>query len=1056
MKRLGGSPKRLLRALLPLTAGWIFASFFPGVLQAQVQLYIQSLRVGFETGQVSGSCSNIPGTGLCDLSSRSLADPRLEFENRSPGSSAYPNNYLYLCAQIGYTNNTTAVLSVDSLQMDVFKFVPGGKALDEESTPALHTVFFYNVGSMMATTVNGTLPSGSHACTRWDGAYNIEGEFGKTNGQYGFRATVQTNTQSDTAGNVEIKQTSAYPGESQYPIKVDVVNLHVVRSSPTPVGSGPTVAGQPYNITYRISKDASVTIKIFDSSLNVIRTVVSGLPRPGEGVPDGTLRYSDAWDGRNDRGNIVPAGVYIAEIKAQSTDFSGTDVSDAVYRQVSLDPLQITDVKVFPLLATSTSRANISFMLTEPATTYLDIWTPGTVFSDVNAANPAGSGGTLLRRIIEQQRGLSSVSIQWDGRDFAGNTRRDGNYVYSLYARLPSADNSGNPVDILTSKPKFGLVPVARGLIEISQVVPSFTSIGSSPSVGGLRPFSFRYLLSREAVVSVKVLKTDGFTVVKTLVDKGIRPGDFLNSEPWSTGTGDDGRHVEAGNYLVQLTAEDPQVPSQVSTTTAQFSLNLFRITDLNVSPLLSGASDSARIEYQLSESMEATINIYPPGTVINSDGTWPPTSAEVRSPTGGPVSAVKTITGVRPGRLRVSEPWEGRNFNGVFVQDGEYPFTLTAKSTTTPVFYAADRVIGVITVARGNIEFASFRTEPSIAPLFNSSGTVALPPYEINFTVTRQSSVTVQILNTVPPIAPVKTLLAGAAKSAFIPHKEFWDARDDSGRFVKPGFYTVRVTAIDLASELTSGSTKEDTLSVDPLRIFDVAVAPLTEQGSAEIHYQVSETMRTVVKIFKPGTTFDRQGNASPPESISLVKRFVGIRPKLSEITQPWDGTDEQLSIVPDGNYLFRIIGSTNPNAVDSITGDILDPNSILEDLVLSDVAVVRASSFDPEADFADGTYIYPNPVTADTAKVRIWVPTQARVFFKIFTLNGDLVYDKDLGEWPGGTTVQSAPNYVVWNRDNQAGKKLARGVYFAVIREEGTTGNREVFQTVKKILIP
>ena len=77
-------------------------------------------------------------------------------------------------------------------------------------------------------------------CAAWDGSYEIDGEFGKSNGQFGFRANVQTKWPGDgvSSGDVEVNHTMAYPGivssstdtdyatVAQIPIQVDVTNVH--------------------------------------------------------------------------------------------------------------------------------------------------------------------------------------------------------------------------------------------------------------------------------------------------------------------------------------------------------------------------------------------------------------------------------------------------------------------------------------------------------------------------------------------------------------------------------------------------------------------------------------------------------------------------------------------------------------------------------------------------------------------------------------------------------------------------------------------------------------
>ena len=92
-------------------------------------------------------------------------------------------------------------------------------------------------------------------CAAWDGSYEIAGEFGKSNGDFGFRATVATDVPGDNiiTDKITFNSTIAYPGMNQIPIQVDVTNVHAVRSTPTVVGNITAVAAQPYTFAYRLS-----------------------------------------------------------------------------------------------------------------------------------------------------------------------------------------------------------------------------------------------------------------------------------------------------------------------------------------------------------------------------------------------------------------------------------------------------------------------------------------------------------------------------------------------------------------------------------------------------------------------------------------------------------------------------------------------------------------------------------------------------------------------------------------------------------------------------------
>lgn len=367
---------------------------------------------------------------------------------------------------------------------------------------------------------NDGQPSGTGIpfCAAWDGSYDIAGEFGKSNGDFAFRATVATDFPGDNVAvdKIEFNSTIAYPGENQIPIQVDVTNVHTVRSTPTVVGDITAVPAQPYTFAYRLSKDADVRIAILDASnsdntnygatntadpikgkAQIVRTLVDWQPRVGEGIKgvesDKQIVESDSWDGRNDQGMLLPAGNYIAAIQAKTKDeWPGTDFSRAVTRQVSLDPLKLTDIAVTGLNKKSTAYASISYVPTEASKVYWNIYTPGTTFDgtnsgtntiNTNSSQPTGTApklvdgtGTLVYSSAEDRTSRMNFTSKWDGlcgveggceRTYAlgekmstgetckstttgatttntctekfayGAPMPDGNYVYVLWAEIP-------------------------------------------------------------------------------------------------------------------------------------------------------------------------------------------------------------------------------------------------------------------------------------------------------------------------------------------------------------------------------------------------------------------------------------------------------------------------------------------------------------------------------------------------------------------------------------------------------------------------------------------
>lgn len=1029
------------------------------------QLYISDIGVRYKTAAANGYCNDVVfgdldvdfiTTGGGTWAESSL----IEFEQPQANPNTYPGGCLGLCVRIQCVS-TVAAFGVDELSFEIFKFQSGSNPLDPASTPPIRTVSLYNIGTCDGGPSFPNAVTVSTECTAWDGSYNLNGEFGKTNGQFGYRATVKTNQVSQQAGNIIIQQTSAFPGENQIPIQINVTNIHMVRSSPTVVGRITGVGAQPINVLYRLSQAATSQLRIYSTgaSPQLIRSIAANFPRYSEVEPDGSLTNGDFWDGRNNTGDMMPSGVYRLTLDAFAYDLRGLDNAYQVDRLVAFDPLQITDIGIKPLEQSATDVAAVSFMLTEPATVYLRIYTPGTNFTDINTAPPVLGSGTLLREIRETKMGRTNETFYWDGRDTSGNPVCDGDYVYALWAEMPSLAVAGGV--IRTLKTYTGVVPVSRGLV-IGFVSPSSTVIGSSPSVAGLDPFYFKYTPSRDAIVSVNIRNMQN-QIVRRVVTDEVRFANFTNKEMWD-GKDDNGKYVSSGTYLVELMATDPfQCGAlRVSTNTALIPVHLFRIVDVRTKPLMGSTSDYATVSFNLSQTMWVDLKIYDPKITYNSElfgdvsvSSWPWTSGKYIANSGiGYDPIVYGVSGVRPGRYTITEYWDGRDKNGYMVPDARYPFTLVAYSTDTAnVMYATDKAYGYVDMARGKIVFTHFEVIPTIPQMYSSSDTLKLPPYQVEYSLTRQSSVTVQVMTLEIPAKVVANVVSGQIRDGDMIYSDFWDGRYDEGDIVPGGAYNVRITAQDITTKFSDMATVQMTIDVYPLRIYDLAISPLTPDSPAVVYYQVSETMKVVTKIYKPGTRFSG-GMPYPPESSSLVKRIIGVRPARTQIMEYWDGTDLTLSKVPDGNYIFRIYASTSTNAINSVTGEYNQATTVLaDDIPLANVSATQSGN--TCGDFAKDSWFAPNPYEGTSGFFKIALPTVGITSIKIYGLAGDLVLSKDFAE-AGDYLGVGEPIKYYWPRTNAAGKQVAHGVYFAVLRFESTQGTKNICQTIKKILIP
>ena len=419
-------------------------------------------------------------------------------------------------------------------------------------------------GDGTPSTDNQTIPF----CAAWDGSYEIAGEFGKTNGNFAFRATVKTDVPGDNiiTDKITFDSTIAYPGMNQIPIQVDVTNIHTVRSTPTLVGNITPVSAQPYTYAYRLSKDADVRVAVFDASnLDaavyastvaatsntstpigdagntysdlIVRTITDWQPRIGEGMKgtekDVQITEFDSWDGRDTSGMLLPAGNYLVSLQAKSADeWHGIDFSRAVTRQLSLDPLKLTDVVSVGLTKQSTAYASITYTPTESSKVYWNIYTPGTTYDSVltDSSDATGTaphnptGGSLVYSLIEDRVGRMNFTSKWDGlcgittgctRTYAAGEKKsdgtvaaagdtetfaygspmpDGNYVYVLWAEIPYNGKYVNAVGSGTTPP-----------------APKFTPNGAC---SGTAPE-----IDKQCFTGVKTLK---YTVGEIAVERGV------------------------------------------------------------------------------------------------------------------------------------------------------------------------------------------------------------------------------------------------------------------------------------------------------------------------------------------------------------------------------------------------------------------------------------------------------------------------------------------------------------------------------------------------------
>ncbi|MBI4668082.1 MAG: hypothetical protein HY747_02670, partial [Elusimicrobia bacterium] len=1008
--------------------------------------------------------------------------PAIEFNNFSGGTDRDPKtNVLIVVRHKKWVGFTHADIQEAAISIKRLTLTPGTPPKLEESAP-LRTFSFPNM--------EGAGASMSNICAVWDGSFFVDEKgFGKMNGTYSIEAQIKfssgdnklepkfyypgENQQPILVDVMDIHSVVSSPTVSGMPSGLPIITNYKLSKSGNvtiDIFKG-TDEGCSLNITQSVGNSTTTPHPVpmcqpLWAGGSLVRRLVDNQPRFGEDTTQGAISVREVWDGRDQWGNLVSSGTYVFQIFAWDPDLpagqEGTGThshdSDRASFAIALDPLQISNLSIQGISTQSTGYAGINVSLTEAASVYFSIWQTSAAF-DENAAPPSLAGDCAspsywpdacptnrvlrIRQYVNTISAREPLSMIWDGRDSSGNPVDDGNYVVTVWA----AENENSPITstsvVKTARPRIGIMPVTRGLVPLQQVTAQSFNL-SSPPISGLAPFYFSYSLGRDARVNLKVKalvnqsvgsliafdpntgnvaspavstnyktcpSTAGCTIAHLVKDE-IRPGSIMLIEPvngWDGRTtglaSQNGIRVSSGEYMLELEARDTLFPNRVSKMTSYFSANMLRTYGVKLGSLLSGSTDSVNIGYAISEPMDVRLEIYSPTATFS--GAWPNLALQ-----GGQL--IKTIYGARPGRTGITEFWDGRDDNGYFVDDGNY--ILVLKSFDIYGNYSPDTVIKEMVVARGQIQLLNPDVTPTYPTIENSSETLNIPlePYEISYTLSRDALVTIEIKDA-ETLTLIKRLLNKEPRAGMAENKEFWDGTNFAEIRLSTGNFVIDLSAEDQSSVNASSSIARIPLSIDLLRVYDIAVTPLTpEAEAAEISYQISEPLNVDLRIYKPGTIFNAAGQPIPAESESLVFYIRGPRPSRVPLTEYWEGVNLFQKRVPDGNYAFRLIATD-------------ERGNKISNVESGQLPVLRLGSADPQATFDDQTFAYPNPVIKSPLKICSFVPVDADVNLRIYTLSGELVWEKNLGRVLGGQGPCNGLPAIEWNLQNNWGRAVA-----------------------------
>ncbi|MFH1440582.1 MAG: FlgD immunoglobulin-like domain containing protein, partial [Candidatus Omnitrophota bacterium] len=279
-------------------------------------------------------------------------------------------------------------------------------------------------------------------------------------------------------------------------------------------------SGESCTISYNLSKDAILSIRIYNSDDLLVRNLLNNQPRAA-GI------HTDSWDGKDDNGNIIPDGAYYFIIEDSISGqplvvfdprgTGGQDISHSVYLQAAdFNPLANTP-------------AILSYNLPQAAN----------VTIKVRTYRLYGPAIKVIKYVVPEPSG--SNQAVWDGRDELGQIVGNGSNTFALWA-YTLVDKS---IVVTGGMPK---------LLESILVSPDINfSPKDNPYSQGAKQININYKTSKPCNVYINMYNENN-VLVKTLLNSQARPTG-QNIEIWD-GKADNGVLAPEGLYRIDLQLE--------------------------------------------------------------------------------------------------------------------------------------------------------------------------------------------------------------------------------------------------------------------------------------------------------------------------------------------------------------------------------------------------------------------------------------------------------------------------------------------------------------------
>lgn len=465
-------------------------------------------------------------------------------------------------------------------------------------------------------------------------------------------------------------------GDATYTYQIDAVNPLVptfkstyrsttVLEKEAPQVTDFTVTPDPFKITsatmtvrYTLSENATVTARIYDSTGNVVQTLLNGAAK--------NAGYNSlTWDGKDSGGNYITEGIYSVVINAVD-NYGKSSGNQSRSFAAGYQPI-ISNADISPNPYNPTDLAN------NTATISFEIYREDLVTVEIL------SGSVPVRTIIASQTAAAGVkTVTWDGKDDAGNLVVDGTYYFQITAVSPTVNT---------------FKTIYKNSFSNDKGAPIVTELTTTPDpykLGIGTPLTIRYNLSEDATVSIDIYNGDN--IIRTLaVNQAKKIGSNLAT--WD-GKDNSNNPVGEGNYKVVVKAVDPFNQKGEATVTVAAGFL----------PTISNAGNTPGI---FNPTVDMNTNVY---FDISNDASVTVTILKGYTP-------VRTIlANVLKSAGTVTVNWDGKDDSSQPVSDGSYTYQIDAASPTVASFKSTNK--GDIIVEANNPAFTDISISPSVAKI--------------------------------------------------------------------------------------------------------------------------------------------------------------------------------------------------------------------------------------------------------------------------------------------------------------------------------------------------